>query len=240
MLAVFAVLAAGVVSAIALLKPAPGTSVSPDKVTSAGTRPLTSMFQDDRYLIDSSTPTVTRTLDGLQALGVDQLRITVLWSAITPAPGSATRPAGFDASDPAAYPRSGWAPYDRVVRLARARGLAVDFDVTAPGPRWAMRPGAPVGEADHFTPAATDFGRFVTAVGRRYSGGYVPPGGRAAIPRVGFWSIWNEPNQPGWLAPQYLTADGLRVVESARLYRGYVDAGYAALRRTGHRAPTRS
>ena len=239
--AVLAVLAAGVLSAIALLRPAAGSAVRPGRLTSAVTRPLASMFQDDRYLIYSSTPTVIRTLDGLAALGVDQLRITVLWSAIAPAPGSPRRPAGFDAADPAAYPRPAWAPYDRVVKLARARGLAVNFDVTAPGPRWAMRPHAPAGEASHFRPATGDFGAFVTALGRRYSGAYVPPGGRGgggAIDRVDFWSIWNEPNQPGWLAPQHVTVSGYRVAESARLYRGYVDVAFAALRRTGHGADT--
>ena len=74
--------------------------------------------------------------------------------------------------------------------------------------------------ADRFEPSARAFGRFVTAVARRYSGRYVPSGAGSPIPRVDFWSVWNEPNQPGWLAPQHVTANGVRVVESARLDRG--------------------
>ena len=84
-MAVLAVCALGVVSAIALVSPA---SDSPAATTSTSMRPLESMFQDDRYLIDSPSATVRRTLDALRALGVDRLRITVLWSAIAPAAGS--------------------------------------------------------------------------------------------------------------------------------------------------------
>jgi hypothetical protein len=241
-LAVVAVCAAGVVSAIALLRAPAGVSsqsTGAPPAASVPRGPLESMFQDDRELIYSSTPTVAHTLDVLRSLGVDRLRLTILWAAIAPAALSATRPAGFDAADPAAYPPSAWAPYDRVLELAGARGIGVDFDVTAPGPRWAMAPGAPLAtEANHYEPSAAAFGQFVVALGRRYSGRYVPPGAHRALPRVGYWSIWNEPNQPGWLAPQTVTSGGTSSIAAARLYRGYVDAGFAALASSGHRADT--
>ncbi len=41
------------------------------------------------------------------------------------------------------------------------------------------------------------------AVARRYSGNYVPGPGDAAIPRVNYWGIWNEPNEGAWLNPQW-------------------------------------
>jgi hypothetical protein len=197
-----------------------------------------SLFQDDDHLVYSPTATVRRTLDTLEQLGVDRLRITVLWRAVARDPALTMRPR-FDARDPAAYPASAWAPYDRVVELARARGIGIDFDVTAPGPRWAMAPGAPNPKtADHYVPSATEFGDFVRALGRRYSGSYSPPGksvaGFTPLPRVGYWSIWNEPNQPGWLAPQWQTVGGIRVPRSAALYRQYVDAAFAALAQTSH------
>jgi hypothetical protein len=197
------------------------------------------MFQDDQLLIDSSTATVTRTLSELQALGVDRLRLTILWSAIAPDPDQPIPPAGFDAARPAAYPARAWAPYDRIVTLARARGIGVDFDLTAPGPRWAMRPAAPLAaQANHFEPSAADFGQFVLAVGRRYSGTYVVPGASSPLPRVDYWSIWNEPNKPGWLAPQWTGAGGRATIEAARLYRGYVDAATSSLARSGHAKDT--
>ncbi len=197
-----------------------------------------SIFQDDDHLLYSPTPTVAQTLDTLRGLGVDRLRLTVLWAAIAPAPLARVRPAHFDASNPAAYPPVAWAPYDRIVRLARARGIGVAFNVTAPGPLWAMAAPAPnLKAANHYRPDPKQFGAFVSAVGRRYSGAYVV---RAAgvetgpLPRVNYWTIWNEANQPGWLYPQWRAVAGRRVMNSPRLYRLYVDAAFTALRRTGH------
>jgi hypothetical protein len=235
---VLAVCALGALAAIALLSPASG---SPATATSTAMRPLESMFQDDRYLIDSPPATVARTLVALRALGVDRLRITVLWSDIAPSPGSPRKPRGFDAADPGAYPERAWAPYDHVLMLARAHGLKVDFDLTAPGPLWAMGGRPPLPRlANHYEPSAAAFRDFALAVGRRYSGEYVPAGARSALARVSFWSIWNEPNQPGWLAPQRLTrtVGGQATIESARLDRGYIDAGVAGLDRSGHRGDT--
>jgi hypothetical protein len=198
---------------------------------------LESMFQDDQYtLYQPTTAAVEHTLDTFKALGVDVVRAQLLWANIAPDPTSATRPAGFDASNPAAYPASGWARYDRLVRLARARGMAVQFDLTAPGPLWAMRHPAPANTlASVYHPSVSDWRQFVIAVGRRYSGAYTPPGTAGGpLPRVSDWSIWNEPNQPGWLAPQRKTVGGQTVPESPLLYRRYADAAFRSLGATGH------
>src|SRR5438046_3130738 len=81
-----------------------------------------------------------------------------------------------------------------LVKQAGMRGIAVDFDLSAPGPLWAMAQNAPaVRYAGHWSPSAQAWGQFVTAVGTRYSGRYTPPGASALLPRVSFWSIWNEP-----------------------------------------------
>jgi hypothetical protein len=203
--------------------------------SSAGPPPrhLESMFQDDDHLVYTTTSVATATLDRLQRLGVDTIRVTMLWKALAPQPTSATAPPGFSASDPAAYPAAAWAPYDRLVELARARGITVLFNITAPGPVWAMARGAtPLRYADHWMPSAAAFGRFVAAVGRRYSGRYTPSGSSVALPAVRDWSIWNEPNQPGWLAPQLRSEGGLA---APGLYRRYVDAAWSALSGTGHR-----
>jgi hypothetical protein len=228
-------------AAILVVVLAPGSGAAPRK--------LESIFQDDQRLIDSPTPIVVRTLDTLASLGVDRIRVTVVWWALAPGHDSPRRPARFNAADPAAYPPGAWAPYDRLVELARERGIAVDFNLTAPGPLWAMAPGAPNARAaDHYRPAARDFGQFVLAIGRRYSGSYPAPPGAGVpaptgvrsphLPRVGFWTIWNEPNQPGWLQPQWRTVGGLWIADSPRLYRLYVDAAFAALQRAGHAPST--
>jgi hypothetical protein len=162
-----------------------------------------------------------------------------VWKAIAPDATSTVAPRGFDAANPADYPAALWAPYDRLVRMAANRGLTVNFNVTAPAPLWADSRGAPSTRyADHWAPASADFGRFVQGLGRRYDGHYVPPGGRGPLPRVSFWSVWNEPNQPGWLAPQWRLRGGTAVMEAPVLYRAYVDAAFAALARTSHTPAT--
>ena len=52
------------------------------------------------------------------------------------------------------------------------------------------------------------------------------------LPRVAYWSLWNEPNQGAWLAPQW--QDGQPA--SPRLYRALVDAAWTALAATGHQS----
>ena len=196
-------------------------------------RLVASMFQDDDHLLYSATPVVTQTLNTLKGLGVNEVRATVLWSAL--APGGTSRPAGFNATDPADYPAAAWVPYDRLVRLAGARGIAVDFNLTAPGPQWAMAAHPPSARfANHWGPSPKAFGEFVQAVATRYDGHYSATSTSPALPRVSFWSVWNEPNQPGWLAPQWQRTGGVPVPDAAILYRAYVDAAWTGLARAGH------
>ncbi len=188
-----------------------------------------SIFQDDNYLVYSGTATVDRTLGVLASLGVQRVRVTIKWSTVAPNPTSRRRPAGFDATNPADYPAGTLARYDQVLKLAEKHGIGVEFNVTAPGPLWAMRHDSPTARAaDHFAPNIADYSKFVQALGTRYSGTY------DSIPRVSVWSIWNEPNQPGWLAPQSRSYRGKQVPNSPRLYRQYVQAAFTGLKKSGH------
>jgi hypothetical protein len=202
-------------------------------------RALSSMFQDDQHLLYSPTAVVTRTMDRLQSLGVNQIRATVVWKDIAPDAFSSSPPSHFQAADPAGYPPAAWAPYDRLDELANARGMTLNLNVTAPAPLWAVARGASSAHyADHWMPSAAAYGRFFQALGTRYSGRYVPVGGQTPLPRVSFWSIWNEPNQPGWLAPQWRSAPHGSVMEAPVLYRSYAAAAFTALAKTGHRPAT--
>jgi hypothetical protein len=218
-----------------------------------------SALQDDNLLLYSSPATVGATLDTLKTLGVDRVRLTIKWSVVAPAPTSTTRP-NFDANDPAAYPAGAWDRYDTVVRLAQDRGIGVNFNVTAPAPYWATSNAPNPGERELFNPSSAEFQNFVHALGIRYSGTYTPTttathagsglsgllggGGTTttttapALPRVSYWSIWNEPNQPGWLLPQSAQAAGAWVDEAPRLYRSLLDGAYSALNATGHAQDT--
>ena len=208
-----------IAAAIAVAVAVSGSS-SPSPTPSPRSQPrgfVASIFQDDQLLLYSPTPTVVRTLNTLRSLGVDQLRVTVLWAAIAPAGTATTRPAGFDATNPEGYGPAAWIPYDRITRLAAARGIRVDFKSPARG-RYGRTPRA----RRPITPTTTGRGprlRPVRAGGGRYSGHYTPPGSTTPLSRVSFWSIWNEPNQPGWLSPQWRTPRGGATMEAPVLYR---------------------
>ena len=226
-----------------------------------------SSFQDDSLIVFSEPAALARTLDKLKGLGVDRLRVSVFWAVVAPDATKQTKPAGFDAADPAAYPKDSWTRYDTIVRLAQERGLGVNFNVTSPAPFWATGSLKDRPDLDkNFNPDAAEFGAFVRAVGTRYSGSYVPPspapasepeprpllpsrggatprqaGGSAALPRVDYWTVWNEPNQPGWLTPQWADDPraGKELVEtSPQIYRSLVDQMYSALLSTGHEKDT--
>jgi hypothetical protein len=197
--------------------------------------PLATIFEAESELFANPG----RTLGALKRLGVDDVKVFVPWSSLTPGAMSHTRPQ-FDASSPAAYPAAGWLPFDAVVRAAAARGIGVDLGLEAPAPLWATGPDVPAGTSPGFLgawePSAKEFGLFVTAVARRYSGHYTPAGAASPLPRVHFWSIWNEPNYGQQLAPQAI--DHSTVESSPATYRALLDAAWSALQSTGHGADT--
>jgi hypothetical protein len=175
-------------------------------------------------------------LDEMKRLGVTRVHVYLFWNQIAPDPTAVKRPA-FDATDPAAYPAANWAGLDTMLKDARARGIGIDLAFTPPPPQWASGPGAPSPSTQPFwRPSAPEFEQFVRAVGTRYSGHYIAPGTSRPLPRVDFWSIWNEPNLGIFLAPQ--TKDRSKVEVSGALYRSLVDAGWDGLRATGHGADT--
>jgi hypothetical protein len=196
-----------------------------------------STFQDDNALIYVPRATLQKTLDMLKGLGVDRVRVTLLWKNVAPAPTSRTRPAGFDATRPEAYPVGAWDRYDFLLYEAKARGIEVNFNVTGPAPLWATKPAPRPEIVDTFEPSAQEFGAFVTAAARRFSGTY-PDSPYVAlenrIPRVSYWSIWNEPNHAGWLTPQWNAESKTAFARAASLYRELLDAAWTALQTTGH------
>jgi hypothetical protein len=156
------------------------------------------------------------TLDEIAAFGVRRIREQVVWKNYAPRAASARKPR-FNAADPNAYPAGVWGPLDALVAGARARGIQLQLTLTGPVPRWATA------RKRGFTsrPSAREFRLFATAVGRRYGA------------QVSLWSIWNEPNQPQFLQPQY--GAGHKPV-SPGIYRRLYLAGYAGIRATAANA----
>jgi hypothetical protein len=194
-----------------------------------------SIMMDDDRLLYRGDDVRDQTMKRMKELGVDVVRVTVLWSVVAEkARSTPQRRRQFVATNPRTYPTLNWDRYDRLVRAARTLGLQVYFNVTPPGPDWA-RGKAPRGERDvikrAWKPKAGEFAKFVEAVGRRYSGRYRDENdGRELLPKVSIWSLLNEPNQAGWLSPQW---ENGRMV-SASMARELYLRGRAALDRTGH------
>jgi hypothetical protein len=191
------------------------------------------IIQDDNQL--RANP--AGTLQTFRDLGVTRVRVNLSWNSLAPR----RRPKHFKATDPAAYSAAEWAPYDAIVRVAAADKVGIDLTIVGPAPLWATGRGAPRGTTGFFRaawePSAREFGFFVRAVGTRYSGTYRPRGSATALPRVNFWSIWNEPNYGYDLAPQGSGA-GQTTPNSPHLYRNLLDAAWSALVATGHRTRT--
>jgi hypothetical protein len=155
------------------------------------------------------------TLDEIRSFGVERVRALVYWSHFAPAAKSRTRPAGFDAANPASYD---FGRLDRLVDAAHARGMDVQMTLTGPVPRWATK----LKVDQVLYPSAREFEKFAYAVGARYRD------------RVSMWSIWNEPNHPQFLGPQYRKGRAF----SPHLYRSLYKHGRRGIVASGNGADT--
>src|SRR4051812_7858828 len=184
----------------ALLFALPGTaSASPRQVVS---------FEAPRELLDVSKR--DRTLDEIRSFGVTRVRQLVYWKDFAPKPNAKHKPRNFKASDPNSYPPGNWIKLDQLVDAAAARGITLHLNLTGPVPRWATK-----SKKDHVTrPIPKEFKAWATAIGRRYADA------------VDTWSIWNEPNQPQFLMPQYRKGKPV----SPGLYRALYRAGVKGLK----------
>ena len=218
----------------------------------------TSIMMDDDQLVYRTDSVRARALVAMKSLGVDVVRVTVLWKTVGEGASLTNKEIGrlkgdaakrraraqrarFKPRDPRTYPTRNWDRYDNLVKDAAKYGLNVYFTITGPGPSYAHKK-APAGQrknAGTYKPYPTRFRDFVEAVGRRYNGRTRDENGvRRPLPRVSRWSIWNEPNQPGWLTPQFEKRDGQVVPAAPALFRKLYHAGVQGLERAGHTVAT--
>jgi hypothetical protein len=194
-------LAAAAVAALAL--PAASAHASTSQFT---------IFEAPRELLSDDAALRSQTVDEIQGFGVHWVRIVLYWHSVAPDADSATAPS-FDDTDPNAYP--GFGRYDRAISEARARGMRVLLTVSGPVPKWATRD-----RTDTVTrPDPNRFERFMTAVGRRYRD------------QISYWAIWNEPNHPDFLKPQY---DSHKNPLSPGIYRKLAQAADRGLNASGN------
>lgn len=170
-------------------------------------------FDAGHAAVDDATR--DQTLQQLDSLGVTALRVTLPWASVAPSPNAASKPLGFSATDPAQYD---WAGYGRLIDGAHARGWRVLVTFSAPVPKWAT-----AAHRDQVTrPSATEFYDFARATGRRFGA------------EVDTWGMWNEPNHPRFLQPQYQHGKPA----SPALYRALHLAGVRGLEAAGQAKDT--
>jgi hypothetical protein len=176
---------------------------------------LTGIF-DDAHILGGEPTTVFPVLSELH---VRVIRLTLWWGG--PAGVATARPA--DAADPA-DPAYDWKPYDRIVRASAAAGIRVMFTILGT-PAWASGSAA----WNRAPRDAADLEAFAEAAARRYDGTFAPSGA-SVLPRVRYWTAWNEPNNPVFLRPQYRRSGTAWVVQSARDYARICNAVVAGLK----------
>jgi hypothetical protein len=163
------------------------------------------------------------TVPQLLRLGVHALRLQLVWQDVAPNKHARKVP-HVDLTNPASY---NWDQYYYLIQEAQTLHWTVLLTVTGAAPCWAsacatthikhesMRQKL---DAIVTNPNPTYYGQFLQAVGREF-GSYVK-----------LYSIWNEPNQPQMLLPQYVHNQ----VESAVIYRNLWLKGYAGLKASGN------
>lgn len=190
-----------------------------------GAAPALASHSQANYFEGSSDLLSARTrphaLAQMQTLGVKALRVELYWNAVAPAPTGTTKPA-VDLTNPGNY---AWGEFDSLIAEAQRLRWKVLLTLTSPAPRWATSNK----KAPYVTkPDPKDFEEFMTAVARHYG----PAGAFGST--VSLFSIWNEPNHPAFLQPQWNTNG---TAASPRIYRGLYQAGYAGLKAGGIASP---
>jgi hypothetical protein len=166
-------------------------------------------FEAPRDLLDPATRPAA--MDKIAAFGVNRLRVILTWRNVAPSATSRTKPS-VDLTDPASY---SWGEYDALMTAAAERGWKVLLTVSGPVPKWATKK-----RKDYVTdPKPSEYQAFMTAVGRHYG------------PLVDTFSVWNEPNHPDFLLPQF---NKKHHAVSGKLYRKLFLAAWKALRATGN------
>jgi hypothetical protein len=180
-------------AAMALIAPAPA-SASSSQFT---------LFEAPTEMASGDASLRQSTFDEIQALGASDMRVLVYWNSVVRGNNAKRKPATLAERDPnsAGYDFS---RYDAVLNEAAARNINVMLTLTGPVPRWAT-----ARRTGHtYKPSRTAFARFVEAVGKRYGA------------QVDSWSVWNEPNHPQFLAPQFVKGRPYSPLLYRALYQG--------------------
>ncbi len=162
-----------------------------------------------------------------RALGSRWVRLGAYWNQIAPLQPAA----GFAGSDPG-DPGYDFSRLDAGVRSATASHQNVLVMLLGP-PTWALGANPPAGTyPGTWQPSPSALAAFAHAVALRYSGRFPDPllPGRS-LPRVTRFQVWNEPNLPTYLSPQWVRGPGgAWAPVSPAIYRTLLNAAYRAIK----------
>jgi len=180
-------------------------------------------INDEAFALYGDPVTAFQTL---KSLNTQVIRVNLYWGGTKWAVAK-SRPA--DPNDPG-DPAYDWTVYDRLVRYATQYNIKVVFSILFT-PGWANG-----GKARTVPPTNyNDLVNFSYAAAERYSGLWTPPAWqqdpsnpttKLPLPKVNFWTAWNEPNNPIWLTPQYKRVGKSWRVQSAYSYARICNAVY--------------
>src|SRR3954470_17872495 len=130
-------------------------------------------------------------------LQVSRLRVNVGWTSVVSGAKSRTRPRNVTYA---------FNQYDDLYNAAKRHNIKLQLSLTGPAPAWATGNG----RVGPYRPNARYYGDFVEATVSHFHG------------LIDRYSIWNEPNYVGWIAP---------LASGPQIYRAMYVAGYAAAKR---------
>lgn len=164
------------------------TGLAAGAVVAAGGSPAlgaVAAVQDDQ-LVSAPLETLDARLDTVAATRARVARVDIFWSDVAP-----TKPANpTDPADPAYV----WNRPDASIQGLLDRGIRPIVSIYST-PAWSS--GGRVARDTQYNPHAPrsgDYGKFVRAVAKRYSGSYTAPLYGVRLPEVRHYEIWNEPN----------------------------------------------
>jgi hypothetical protein len=152
---------------------------------------------DDAVLTTHFYGNYPKALKLVSQLGTSRIRANVNWRYVVG--GAAKR---REAPKHISY---NWTGYDGLILEATRRHIRVELTLTGPAPAYATGNH----RIGHVSPKATAFKAFASAAAQHFLG------------RVDRYTIWNEPNYRGWLAP---------MSSAPKLYRALYTAGYSAIK----------
>jgi hypothetical protein len=154
-------------------------------------------LQDDAVFSSRAYYNRERALKQAVQLHVTRLRVNVAWISVVNGARSRKKPRRLSYA---------FNQYDSLYTAAKAHNIKLQLSLTGPAPAWAT--------GNHrvgpYKPNAGLYADFVRATVSHFRG------------FVDRYSIWNEPNYVGWIAP---------LASGPRIYRALYVAGYAAAKR---------